>query len=353
MEIKNIADKYQWDNWFVQHATITPFTQSWAWGDILIAEGKKVERLAVVESGQVVAQAQVVYTRILFGWQYAFCPKGPIVESSKSEILNPKIYKFLASYLKKKKCIFFRIEPPNNFKVLISDFKKTIDINPSATLILDLSKSESELLAHMHAKTRYNIHLAEKKNLRVSHEKNLDVLWDLMNKTGARDKFRLHHKEHYKKILESAAVSQLTAYQDKNPVACAVFVVFGNTFTYLYGASDYEYRNLMAPYLLQWEGVQMGQDLGCKWYDFFGVAPRCHSEESEESLKPNERDPSVTSLPQDDKYDYDPKHQYGGVTRFKLGFGGAPHQDPGTFDMLVSRSKYAIYTILRRLRRLF
>lgn len=334
MEIKTIQDKDEWNGWIFGHSSVNHFTQSWFWGDILIAEGKKVERLAVVEGGEVVAQAQVVYTRLIFGWHYAFCPKGPaVVSSSKHHVSS--IYKALIQYLKNKKCIFFRIEPAElNTKYLIQN-TKSIDVNPSATLLLDLNKSASELLAAMHAKTRYNINLAKKKNITVVQEKNLEVFWKLMNKTGSRDNFGLHHKNHYAAVLASHDVFQLVAYQEKTPVACAVFVGFGNTFTYLYGASDYDYRNLMAPYLLQWEGMEIGNDFGSKWYDFFGVAPR------------------LLVQPQDSEYNYDPKHQYAGVTRFKLGFGGVAHQDPGTFDILVSKSRYAVYKILRKLRRLF
>jgi hypothetical protein len=36
------------------------FAQSWGWGDILIAEGKRVERLSVVENGQVIMTAHVI-----------------------------------------------------------------------------------------------------------------------------------------------------------------------------------------------------------------------------------------------------------------------------------------------------
>jgi lipid II:glycine glycyltransferase (peptidoglycan interpeptide bridge formation enzyme) len=110
-----------------------------------------------------------------------------------------------------------------------------------------------------------------------------------------------------------------------------VFIGFGNTFTYLYGASDYEFRNLMAPYLLQWEGMEIGNDFGSTWYDFFGVAPRINEGQ---------------------EYVYDLKHQYAGVTRFKLGFGGVAHQDPGTYDVVVRPFKYVIYQFVRKLRRL-
>ncbi len=332
MEIQNPTDQKQWDAWLGDNANKGNFTQFWAWGDVLIAEGKKVERLAVVEGGAVLAQVQVVYNQVFFGWQYVFCSQGPILKNSKSEILNPKIYEQLLNYLKSKNCIFFRVEPQSRLQT--SDFRlqKTIDINPSATLILDLNKSLEDLLAGMHSKTRYNIHLAEKKKIEIKNEKDLEVFWGLMNKTGSRDKFGLHRKDHYAKVLLSESVYQLTAYSNSMPVACAVFVRFGNTFTYLYGASDYEYRNLMAPYLLQWEGMKMGKSFGCARYDFFGVAPRQSLGES---------------------YEYDAKHQYAGVTRFKLGFGGASQQMPGTFDLVVDKNKYFIYGLLRKLRRLF
>ncbi len=351
MKIINIANPEQWDNWLKNNSQHNPFTQSWAWGDILLAEGKNVERLAVVEGEQVLAQAQIVYSNLPFGWQYAFCPQGPVIGEVRMMNDEVRIYETIVKYLKNKKCIFFRIEPENinlNSKILIL---KSPDINPPATLILNLERTEDELLSGMHQKTRYNIHLAEKKNLKISDEKNLEVFWSLMNQTGARDKFKLHDKSHYQHVLNSPLIFQLTAYFNDAPVAVAVFAKFGNTFTYLYGASDYMHRDLMAPYLLQWEGIKIGKSSGCRWYDFFGVAPRCHSEQSEESLPLDKRDPSAQ--PQDDKYDYDQTHQYAGVTRFKLGFGGVSHEAPGTFDLVINKNKYSLYSLVRKLRRFF
>jgi lipid II:glycine glycyltransferase (peptidoglycan interpeptide bridge formation enzyme) len=332
MEIQIITDQKQWNDWLIANSKTYTFTQSWAWGDVFVAEGKKVEQLAVMEHGVVLAQVQVVYNEVFSGWQYAFCPQGPVFDEVRTKNNEESVYTSLMKYFNKKNILFFRVEPNSIIHDQKFNIHQSIDINPSATLILKLEKTEAELLAGMHPKTRYNIHLAEKKNLKIKQEKNLEVFWALMNKTGSRDKFGLHHKDHYDKVLASPMVYQLTIYSEDKPIACAVFVWFGNTFTYLYGASDYDYRSLMAPYLLQWEGIKMGKHFGCTRYDFFGVAPKQSSEGS---------------------YEYDQKHQYAGVTRFKIGFGGASQQMLGTFDFVINEKKYFVYGLLRKLRRLF
>ena len=277
-----------------------------------------------------------------------------------------KIYTEFTKYLKKNNFIFFRVEPSFvNLKSKILNHKSS-DVNPRATIILDLQKTEDELLAAMHEKTRYNIRLASKKDLKIVRLKDLNVLMSLMKKTGERDKFRLHSENHYKQVLSSPSVCQLSveiettdyglqttavnggdsvvrspSAVDHPSIATAVFVGFGDTFTYLFGASDYEYRNLMAPYLLQWEGIKLGKRLGYKFYDFFGIAPP----------KAEIRNPN-NEIRNDNSYSYDLKHQYAGVTRFKMGFGGMVKESPGTFDLVVSPIKYKIYKIARLARRL-
>lgn len=291
----------------------------------MIAEGKKVERLKVVEGEKILAEAQVVYSNLIFGWKYAFCPNGPVIAQE-----DDKVYKILADYFKQKGCIFFRIEP-EKFTARGSA-QKTIELNPPATLILDLKKSEADLLAGMHQKTRYNLNLAAKKNIRIENKKDFDIFWNLMKETGKRDQFKLHYEDHYKQILSSNLSYQLTAFCDNRPIACIICIGFGNTFTYLYGASDYAHRNLMAPYLLQWEAIKLAKGLGFVCYDFFGVAPQTNGQAGE--------------------YEYSPKHQYAGVTRFKLGFGGMPYSAAGTRDIIIENKKYNFYKFLRRLRRL-
>jgi lipid II:glycine glycyltransferase (peptidoglycan interpeptide bridge formation enzyme) len=321
IKIRQIKEKNVWDE--LNLTKVVPFPQSWQWGEILVAEGKDVERLTVENDGKILPVAQVVFLPLIFGWRYAFCPKGPVGD------LSEEALSALADYFKNKKIIFWRIEPKE--KIDNKNLKKSYDVNPRATLILDLQKTEGEILEKMHTKTRYNIRLAQKKNLEIKNEKNLDVFLELMKKTGSRDKFRLHETKHYQEIMDSDFSKQITIYSEDKPIATAVFIGYGETFTYLFGASDHEYRSLMAPYLLQWEGIKMAKQMGYKFYDFFGVAPRINKE---------------------GEYEFDSKHQYAGVSRFKYGFGGTCHEDSGTFDLIISNFKYNLYTVLRKIRRL-
>ena len=321
MQVKTIQNLDEWNK--VASRLNIPFAQSWQWGDILITEGKNVERLTIEKDGAVVTAAQVVYLSLIFGWHYVFCPKGPVGE------LNVEVLDIFVEYFKTKKVLFWRIEPAQ--KIISKNLKNNYDVIPRATLVLDLQKREEDILNAMDAKTRYNIRLAQKKNLKIKNENNLKIFLELMKKTGSRDNFRLHENRHYEVILNSDLSRQLTVYSEQIPVATAIFVGYGDVFTYLFGASDHEYRQLMAPYLLQWEGIKIGQSEGYKFYDFFGVAPKINDSA---------------------EYEFDEKHQYGGVSRFKQGFGGRYTETLGTFDFILNKTKYNLYTWLRKLRRI-
>lgn len=322
------------DSWLMENAKRAPFSQSFEWEEILSREGKEVERLTIVGDKEPVAMALVEYLYLPFGLKYAFCPKGPVFgRNEKTENRKQEVFSAMREYFKKKRCIFFRIEPDE----IPTDATKARDVNPRATMILDMRKTTDDILKGMHQKTRYNINLSQKKDLRVTDKKDADLFMRMMRETAKRDKFRLHQDRHYHEMIFSPLSYQLTVWAGERPVATAVFAGFGGTFTYVFGASDYESRAMMAPYLIQWEGIKMAQRFGYKYYDFFGVAPKLKTNRDEQL--PNE-------------YEYDPRHQYAGVTRFKQGFGGEYHEDPGAFDLIVSPWKYKLYQMFRAARRL-
>jgi lipid II:glycine glycyltransferase (peptidoglycan interpeptide bridge formation enzyme) len=323
-------------NSFFADQEYSQFLQSYEWGEFQERTGQKVFRLGIDD----VVVLTLIKKPISAGLSYFYCPRGPIFSSG--EFNEDKVYDFIFAEIKKlalkEKCLFLRFDPIDKFQTSNSKFQinQTIDVQPSKSLILDLTKSENDLLKEMHQKTRYNIRLAEKKGVLIREAKlnEFDKFWSLMSETVERDGFRLHNKNYYQSILESSlapagegrgegqAQSELKiklifAEYENRIIAANIITFFGDTVTYVHGSSSDNDRNVMAPYLLQWEVIKQAKNLSYKYYDFYGI---------------------------DEK-------KWPGVTRFKRGFGGEEINYPGTFDVVFDGLFYNVYRFLRWLRR--
>jgi len=192
---------------------------------------------------------------------------------------------------------------------------------------LDLNLSLEDLLSAMHAKTRYNIRLAEKKDVEIVSKKDGDIFWSLNEETKERDKFHSHEKSYYTNMLELGNVYQMTAYYNNQPLSSGIFVYYGEKFTYVHGASSNTERNVMAPYLLQWKAIQFAKELGAKEYDFGGIA------------KPMKDGNGIVTCFH--TLCWDPLDKLMGVTRFKAGFGGKTFSYGNAFELILRPRLYA------------
>jgi lipid II:glycine glycyltransferase (peptidoglycan interpeptide bridge formation enzyme) len=229
--------------------------------------------------------------------------------------VNAKTLSELAN-LSLPRSLFTRIEPLiKKGEMRMNDpFLAHRFYNPSTTALLDLTKSEEDLLAAMHQKTRYNIRVAQKHgvNVRVGTEKDLAAFIRLSHETAERDRF-LHMSETYLRktfeILSRAGMCRLRLAEfDGKLLAANMEILFGDTMTYLHGASSSESRNVMAPFILHWDAIMSAKAEGFKTYDFWGCNPE-----------------------DENAFDYRPRWE--GITRFKLGWGSERVSFVGTFDV--------------------
>ena len=320
MKIHECEHKSQW----IQPVTGS-FLQSWDWGEL---KGG-VTRKQVKDGHTAIGQSQGFLSSLPFGIKYLYIPK---YKPSQQESLM-----VIADDAKKQGCAFIRLEPasPTDNSYIKYTTRGAKNRQPKQTLILDINKEEEGLLSAMHQKTRYNINLAKRKGVVIKKEKDVEVFWKLNEQTTSRDNFRSHEKEYYKKMLEADFIHQFTAFVDDTPVAVIICIGYGNTFTYLHGASGDEHRNVMAPYLLQWEAIKYAKNNGFQHYDFWGVAPL--AENGSQCF--NGRC-------------WNKKHAWSGVTRFKVGFGGRYESYPQAFDIVLNPFKYYFYKIGFHLKRL-
>jgi len=325
MEIKKCENRQDWEK-YNKTLNKAEFLQSWDWGEFQVTTGKKVLRLQMVENGGVVGQVQGFVYVLPLGVRYLYVPRFQISDFR---------FQIISDFLKKQKFSFCRIESSErlNLQSTIYDLQSIKNRQPKTTLILDLEKSEEELMQEMHSKTRYNIRLAEKKGVEIKSGKDIEAFWKLNEETTGRDKFKSHDKEYYRKMLDNNFCHQLTAYHDYQPISSNLFIVSGDTCTYLHGTSSNEQRNLMAPYLLQWEGIKMAKKLDCKYYDFWGIAPVMKEGEGK-----------VTCF---NNFCWQVDHAWTGITRFKTGFGGSTREYPQSVDIVLNEWKYGVYKLAR------
>ena len=247
--------------------------QTKVWGEMLI-KSKQAEKIFEIDW-------VFVEKRKVSMWEYWLFVVG--LKSFISKEINEK----LIDLTKKEKALFLQIESINYKKEMFFDekvfkrwkpwfYKKFIT---PYTAVIDLTKTEEDILREMKPKGRYNIRLAEKKGVVVKMvektDENIKQFYDLMMETTSRDSFSGNTFEFYKIFLDSLKDSKLIlAYKNEKVIVAWIFVFHKNTAIYYYGASssDKEYRNLMSPYLLQWKAIKYAKEKKCKIYDFLWVA---------------------------------------------------------------------------------
>lgn len=340
MQFKEIDGNKKTDwNKFILENSPESFLQSFEWGEFQKAFGRSVFRFAIFEEDKILMLASVIEHKLPLGLRYWYIPRGPVAVRSAGERKENDSLDFLMKSLRdeasRRKIIFIRMDPAyekNKAGIFMISGIKFVSgsVQPKDTLVLDLAKSEEQLLSEMKQKTRYNIRLAEKKGVFVFHnernKENLEEFWRIIKQTSERDGIVPHNKEYYRKMLEvlDAESGNLKcrlyfAKVDGTVLAANIVLFFGDYSVYLHGASSNNFRNLMAPYLLQWRQILDAKNAGCRIYDFWGITVD------------NEN----------------PKWE--GITRFKEGFGGEEVSYAGVLDLPVNSALYKIYSAFKKL----
>lgn len=241
-----------------------------------LAKATGGRQLTIENDNRFLACALVVIDRTIGGLSTWEIPRGPLWQQE-GALLNLLMERIVGD-ARQDRCIQLLYSP--TFTIdgwttpLARDSKR--HVHPEATLLIDLKQSEQELLAQMHQKGRYNINVARKHGVEIvqgtAHD--IDDFYRLLIGTGNRDNFIILKKSQYRCFLESLEDAMLLlAKRDGTVIAGLLNAMWNGTMYYYYGASSYEHRQLMAPYLLQWEAMMHAKRRGCSTYDLLGIMP--------------------------------------------------------------------------------
>lgn len=277
-QLQSSAELQQYDTWITSHP-LGNLWQSLEWKAYQESLGRKTRIYVAENNSEIVGGALVVIDTTSFGLSTWDIPRGPVWEMQDSRF---KIQNFLEQIMydaKKEKCMNIYMSPLSELCIMNCEFcirASARHEQSDATRLIDVTQSEEEILAGMHQKGRYNIKVAQKNGVTVQQgiENDMDAFYAILEKTGSRDGFTISPKAHYSNFLSNLSGSFiLMAYEDREPIAGLIGVTWNGTGFYYYGASDYEHRAMMAPYLLQWEAMKHCKQQGCTNYDLLGIAP--------------------------------------------------------------------------------
>ena len=313
-------------------SVIHHIVQTWQWGDFRKKMGQTVLRYGLYQ-GQTLKEAfQLTLHPIPFTrWFVGYLPKGPFPDED--------LAKALKQIGKKFNCAFIKVEPDIEVGSINKKVSSSFKISPKPlftkyNFVIDLTKSEEDLLKAAHPKTRYNIGVARKHRVKIEQrvdEEAFEVYLKLYFDTTKRQRYHGHderyHREFWKQFKASKMARLLIAFYkapptfEKVPLAAWMLVNSKDTLYYPYGGSSVEYRQVMANNLLAWEAILLGKKLGLKKLDLWGA------------LGP----------------DANPKDPWFGFHRFKEGYGGKLTEYLGTYDLVFNWPIYILFTIVDRL----
>lgn len=174
-----------------------------------------------------------------------------------------------------KNYVFLRFAPAQE----TAEVPKQLQIKPShpahfptVTRVLDLTKSEEEMLASFSQQCRRHIRKAERAGVSVEGSQDTRSFAHLSAETAKRDGFACHPASYYETFLDTFGdrAELLVAKKDGRVLAGLILIFWGEVAYYYYGASTVPNDN--APTLLQWEAMRRAKERGAKVYDLLGVA---------------------------------------------------------------------------------
>lgn len=286
--------------------------QLWGWGVLKSAHNWQARRVLFRENEMTVGAAQILFRPLPGPFKRLnYVPRGPVYQDGKGR----EVYETLVAYVKLHlPGTVLTVEPDSDVAPEVEGFqqsKNTILI--PRTLILDLSKTEDELLEAMTKKTRQYIRKSGREGVTLkqvtSHDEIAKCL-EIYHETAARANFALHGDEYYYDVHEKLGDASVifAAYEGEKLLSFVWLAVSGRTAFELYGGMNDRGQELRANYALKWHAITTCKRWGIARYDMNGLL--------------ND-----------------------GVSTFKQGF--ASHEDmlAGTFDYPLS-PLYSVWTVV-------
>lgn len=320
-------------------------TQTSLWAQVKVPVGWRVARIIVTREGQIVAGAQVLLRALPLAGAVGYVPRGPLCAVDEPE-LTVLVMDELLRLARVRRVWYLAVQPPCNGEALAGVLSgwglrpSLREVEPTATVVLDLNRSEDDLLAAMKIRTRYNVRLALRKGIvvRQGTESDIPAFHRLLLATGGRQGFSPHPEEYFLRVwrvLGSRGHAKLFLADYEGETLSALFLIAFGPSVYAWRAAWSGRHGSRRPNeAVQWGAIRWARSQGYQHYDFEGIDPRLARDLAEREADgrgaPDERKEAKPIPRSGDDLPVTANKET--VATFKLGFGGRIVFSPGAYE---------------------
>ncbi len=400
MKIEKLSSK-EYEEFASNHPYLT-FHQKEYWGKLKKTNGWNYELVGARRNGKIVGATLLLYKVFPFNLKLFYAPRGFLLDFDDFELLD-MFTSAIKRYIKKQKGFMLKIDPYVEYKSrdidgdivegidhtgLVNKMKElgyqhygfnkniTKELQPRWLFVLDLKgKTEDKIFADFNRHYRKAIRKALKLGLTVEQvdKSGLEDYKKIMEHTSERRGFVDRPYSYYANMyniigddlvinicyldlvkgitnLENE-IAEIKGYQDikdnhleqiakdeekileyrqlqeefgdRIPLAGTMSIVCGKEYLNLFGGAYERFMKYDAQYLIKWETIKDALNRGSEIYNFYGITGN-----------------------------FDKDNPMYGIYEFKRGFHGRVVELIGEFDLVISRPKYYLYSILIKIYKL-
>lgn len=360
-KIIDAENKTEWDEFVTSHKEAN-FLQSWDFYEFYKSRGNEVvRRIAVVddelamqpidgeqltESSKTAKSAQPTTRRKILAAYAGVVEKakrgrhlaiagGPILNWAKLDLVEA-IFADMRAEGRKHDCVFVRVRPQLERSEQSLTLMEKLGAKPAPMYlsvefagVLDLNKSEDEILQGMRQRMRRALRKGAKNGITIEKSTNPDDIhefYQIQLQTAGRHSFIAFSEDFLtKQFAAFAPHGEAVLYTAKlgDEILAQNFMIFyGNEASYHYGVSSELGTKLSGAPLLHMEAMRDARQRGIERYNFWGI------------------------VGEDETW-----HRFYGVSQFKRGFGVDELKYVPAHDLILKPGRYAVTKLIEGARK--
>lgn len=334
MIIIDAENRDEWDKFVTSHDEAN-FLQSWDFYEFHASRNKQIVRRLVLNDSEQIIGAYAGVVETAKRGTYLAIAGGPILDWQNQKIVK-MVFNDIKEQGKKHHCVFVRVRPQLELSEYSLDLMQKLGLKKAPMYlsveyagILNLEKSEAEILANASQGFRRKLRKAEKENIAVETSQDVSVaktFYQIEVEHAKRQQFVAFSEEFLTKQFAAFAknneVIMYTAKKDGEILAQNFMIFYGNEASYHYGVSTPLGTKYSAAPLLHMKAMEEARARGIKRYNLWGIV-------------------DVNDI----------NHRFYGVSEFKRSFGCEELKYTPAHDLILNQPKYLITKVVESIRK--